>query len=144
MPQARFSYIMLEIRLRFSEHIFLNFYLFIFFIYLVRFKTNNKRFFLTCMLTRVFNLTTYLSFIIVLVLRCSSNSMFLSFNLTTSTMGGGGGMRGGHFPIKNFSYKKTRQKKAQGNSHQFILKKALLKNHWISLKMQGVSENASN
>ena len=86
LPQARFSYIMLEIRLRFSEHIF-NFYLFIFFVYLVRFKTNNKRFFLTCMLTRVSNLTTYISFIIVLVLRCSSDSMFLSFNLTTSTMG---------------------------------------------------------
>ena len=37
------------------------------------------------MLTRVPNLTTYISFIIVLVLRSSSNSTFLSFNLTTST-----------------------------------------------------------
>ena len=37
------------------RNIFLNFYVFIFFVYLVRFNTNNKRHFLTYVLTRVSN-----------------------------------------------------------------------------------------
>ena len=52
---------------------------------LVRFNTNNKHHFLTYMITRVFNFTTYICFIIVLTVRSRSNSKFSSFNLSMFT-----------------------------------------------------------
>ena len=62
-----FLNIMLEIRLSLLN-IFLNFYLFVYLVvYLVRFNTNNKHDFLTYMLIPVFNFTTNICVIIVLI-----------------------------------------------------------------------------
>ena len=69
-----FFNIMLEIRLRFI-------FLFSLLIYLVRFNTNKKRHFLTYMLPHVSNFTTYICFMVVLVLFSSFDSTFSSFNL---------------------------------------------------------------
>ena len=47
---------------------FLTFIFFIFFVYLVNTNTNNKHLFLTYMLTRVSNFTTYICLIIIQIL----------------------------------------------------------------------------
>ena len=54
-----FLNIMLQIRLRFSKYFLLNFYLFVIFVYLVRFNTNNKSHFQTYMSTHVPNRTKH-------------------------------------------------------------------------------------
>ena len=66
---------MLEIRLRFAEYFFITFiFLFSLFVHLVRFDINNRRHFLTYMLTRVFIATNKLH-----------KSTFRSFNLCMFT-----------------------------------------------------------